>query len=46
MDRAARIVALPLSASTPANQYGANLFGIAPHEDIIGKSQLKSDDAT
>jgi iron complex outermembrane recepter protein len=39
-------VALPLSASTPANQYGANLFGIAPHEDIIGTSQLKSDDAT
>jgi iron complex outermembrane recepter protein len=39
-------VALPLSATTPANQYGANLYGIAPHEDILGNSQLKSDEAT
>ena len=39
-------VALPLSATTAANQYGANLYGIDPHEDILGNSTLKSDEGT
>jgi iron complex outermembrane recepter protein len=39
-------VALPLSATTPANQYGANLYGIEPHEDILGSSHLMSDEVT